>query len=70
MKVGKPFYKMLVIRDSFKEFCSSEGLKPDTMRSGEGSFAHCPEVWEGWVTSPYLHYEMKPGKHNSHSSDH
>lgn len=53
---------------SLKEFRSSqvEGLKPDTLRSGEGSLVHCPGVREVRVTSPCLHHEMKPGKRNSH----
>lgn len=49
----------------YKEFCSFEGLIPNILTSGEGSVVHCPEVWEGWVTSPYLHHEVKPGKCDS-----
>lgn len=36
-----------------------------TLMSREESIVHCPQVWEGWVTSPYWYQEMKPGKYDS-----
>lgn len=67
-KVGNPFYRMPVITALWVSLLRNSVALKDlslTLRSGEGSIVHCPEVWEGWVTSPYSHHEMKPGKHDS-----
>lgn len=56
MKVGKPFYMMPVVTALWVSLLrNSVALKGFslTLRSGEGSIVHHPQVWEGWVTSPH-----------------
>lgn len=68
MKVGKPFYVMPVVTALWVSLLrNSVALKGFslTLRSGEGSIVHHPQVWEGWVISPHWHQEMKPGKRDS-----